>query len=141
MIRKTKTFTLIEVLVAMGVFLVGITPLIGVLASLTLDHVEKRNVSLSNDFLKHEIRKIIDAETAEPLGESFNEPSENKRIRYEIEVIKLGEGLQEITIRVGTDPTLDEDHPDHEKFKDFPLKDDRIQAEATFLNTYSVYGS
>lgn len=136
MIRKT--FTLVEVLVAMSVFLVGITPLIGVLASITVDHVEKRSANLCTDFIKHKVREFIDAdEKISDIGPTA--VPENKKIYYKIITNLIDNGIQEVIILVGTDPTLNPSHVDDKDFLDPPQKDERTLAEITFINTYSEY--
>jgi len=132
-----RYFTLIEVLVAMAVFLVGISPLLGLLSSVTLNHVEYMNEKKVSGFFEHKIREILDAgKELESVGLVTAIEADEEGVFYEIRVNDSintpSENKQDVWIRVGTAANL--------KIKPFinPLdgEDDRVTAEIKFLNIY-----
>lgn len=137
-----KSFTLIEVLVAMTVFIIGIAPLLGVLTSVTLNHVEYKNESKVDKLLKYKAREIMDSnESAFPYDSHKNRyTKEIKNVVYSIYVDNISEGSQQIRIIAGTSANLQITHGDHEAFIDPDLgNDDRIEGRYYFTHTYPIY--
>ncbi len=123
-----RNFTLIEVLVALTVFLVGITPLIGVLTAMTEKHLEFESSNKGSAFIKYKTREISESETSWS-DISTTEAEYFQNLYYELIVNKLSHSIQEIRIRVGTDSTL--------KSEPFDGDDDkRITNSVTYIHKH-----
>jgi len=135
--NKNK-FTLIEVLVAMTVFVIGIAPLLGVLTSVTMDHIEFKNKGKAEVFLKYKAREIIDSNvgaSAENTSGSGSHDEEIRNVRYAIYVEDVFEGTQKIRMIAGTSANLISEPFDIDDEEDEPL----IEARLYFTHTYPIY--
>jgi len=131
-----KHFTLIEVLVAMTVFIVGVSPLLGVLTSLTVNHVGFMNEHKVNSFLKYKATEIMN--TNEEWSDSVNTEVEIRGIAYSLYIRDVKEGVQQIQLIAGSATSLYKTAI-KVNFKDPRIEeDDRIQARLSFTHTYPI---
>ncbi len=84
-----QKFTLIEVLVAMGVFMVGIAPLLGVLASTTRNYqgeVKKSNIS---HFVREKMIEFREGAVPSASHTTYQDcPVHYKNMKYKVELLK-----------------------------------------------------
>lgn len=108
---KTKSFTLVEVLVAMGIFMVGIAPLLGVVMSLTRNYQD--NLA-KNNMASYALKKIDELKLSPlaPTPVTTYKATGQPGLSYLLQVDYVFPNYRYVTLAVGpTDltptPTLD----------------------------------
>lgn len=84
--QEKQKFTLIEVLVAMGVFMVGISPLLGVLASTTRVYQGQVNKADMANFVREQMTDFRNGVDVTASTEMIKAPKPYNNIRYSVSV-------------------------------------------------------
>ena len=97
---KTKPFTLVEVLVAMGIFMVGIAPLLGVVMSLTRNY--QTNMAKNNmaSFALKKLEEFKMSATAPTPVISYTVTGQ-PGLSYFLDVVTVFPNYRYVTLTVG----------------------------------------
>lgn len=133
---KRSPFTLVEVLVAMAVFIVGVAPLLGVLTAMTSNHIDYINETKAGKFFQFKIAELT--RTGEKISNSLHDQTQiaeyGDTAYYSLMIEDINEGLQQVRILYGTSANL---NPNGANKKFTGIDDGRIIDDISFLNVYT----